>query len=1400
MNVNKFGGGKFNRNNRVNYVKTKNAINNASRDTIEPIMDISDYINQNSVYGENTKLIKPIIDTSNISIDNNTRPIGSMRETIKPIMDIDDYFKLEKRDSFNFDRFKKDFGDTPIRDIENMFVNGTGDFKDFYNRNLYTPLSEASNIYSNTFDIASKYSTQRKEYEISQPNYDMEVGEYINRVDSPKDNFSYNNIYDSTDDIDNYYGMYGNVSSEIGVTPKPYEYQGKIKDLSINGTQSQNSDVKIDEGYDYTNIIDDDIDNYHSMYGQVSNELDVSVVGNGIVKGKYEDQMNRIQNDYYDSVRINGDDLNKNAYRMQDVESSNFTLNSDFSSENVKLNEGVVDNNITGYGTENYVDNWKNNNKNALFSDYLKSNSSDIDDLSKELNIDNLINRVESGEQLKQFELDDIDYAKKELSGMYNRSLERAKELGIDNIDDFDEIKRINDITESLNGNRKRNTEQTANVDTGTTINNNTTTVDTNSDNIINNVTEKTTENTNKTIDPKQEKISRMLDDDSYFQYDKSDDFYKDINILEKTEKTNKDKFSDGIKNETDNKKERFNLNEESKEKAKKERFNLEQETKTKTKTETKKERFKIEDLELEDEKITLEIPGEDGAKTIISGSRNKKNSNNFDYNTPTKDTINAKEYAKTVFGEDVTDAQIKQLVEGYAESDSGIKGQMYKEGFYYNKVNMKTSGANAESIGRVIADIKGDGMINEHGDFDIKSATGVVDKINGPFDQESVMKGFKSQAYSNRFQEAYDLKAKDLMIMSEDINSSYDDVSEIVKKIKNNGTLTPDEAKQFHRYQVKLKEYRDDVINWAEGLGYDAESVFGEGFKSKGKSKGKNNIKGTRDWSLNKTSINNINSHLGDLDYRVDLETGDYIRKSETVNNEILSDTLKTLTSDNDYNIATKNSKLNKDNYLDYLKDNEDALTTDNAKKLFKLKQNGVDIGEDAESVLQGLAISKEAGLKPDNTSLNKLNSAVDTLSSNNYMNITDENIDRIKSGDLIYENGKYKLRDLNLTENQRNSEAFKNILNSKNVGSENINDILDADKINNSIQSSNGAYKVTDEMIDKYKETVSKRFSSLKDGNDVTGYTIEEQLIQNKVDSKLAKEIAEAKKNGAENLSAYARNALYNMGELDETLVDFGKIKQDDLKKMINENKSLFGADNKDIDSMSETELRKMFGDTMNNTTSTGIKEGALASGFKFKVQGKDITDSKDFVSFYNSIIDTDKGDIAWKNLFGAMSMTEEGQVGFKDAYNWMMSGKKLSEFKQMKVAESVKEQVYKMLNESDKIDGLSTDDIAKMKATAKRIKETKAEDVYKYMNMDEISKNVGKLEKVEDVSKGMFSGLKGKGGTALKIAGAAGILAGIGGIGIMANNAAEERERKRQEMQQLMMAQNQSIRGGY
>ena len=570
----------------------------------------------------------------------------------------------------------------------------------------------------------------------------------------------------------------------------------------------------------------------------------------------------------------------------------------------------------------------------------------------------------------------------------------------------------------------------------------------------------------------------------------------------------------------------------------------------------------------------------------------------------------------------------------------------MYEEGFDFGKVNMKTTGDSAESVGRVIADLKGDGVINDSGVFDPEAAIKAVDGINGPFNKESVLKGFKSQAYRNRFNKEYKDYQNDLFRMSEDLNNSKKDVKDIIKKMENEGTLTPKEAKAFHKHQVKLKTYHDNVIKWAEDRGFDPESVFGERFKGKGKDK----YKGTRDWMFNTESINNINNELDLLDTRVNLETGEYTTKKTEARDAMKKD-LTSLLDNNGYKTAYNNSKI-KDNYLDYLSKNKEALTNDTAKKLYNLQQkDGVDIGDEGRQRLQGLAIAHEGKLDEKNGAVTKLNTALETLSSENYMNIKDDNIDRIGKG-LVYKDNKYQLDmdKLNLTDEQKNSETFKKIIESDNVGTEDLKGIFDASTINNYIQGKN-----IDEK--EFNKIIGEKVSGLEDSKYDTGLNIKEQLKKRGIeDNKIIDEIANTKNNGTDNLSAEAKVAIATMKDpLDQNEIDFGSINKDKIKEYINNNKGFFG-DPKDIENMNEKELYGLFGKAFEGT----VTSGNLAKGYDFKVKGKDVTTAEGFTEFYNSVLGKDGKDLDWDKVFNSLGATEEGKAQFKDAFEWM-KGKK-------------------------------------------------------------------------------------------------------------------------------------------
>ena len=331
----------------------------------------------------------------------------------------------------------------------------------------------------------------------------------------------------------------------------------------------------------------------------------------------------------------------------------------------------------------------------------------------------------------------------------------------------------------------------------------------------------------------------------------------------------------------------------------------------------------------------------------------------------------------------------------------------------------------------------------------------------------------------------------------------------------------------------------------------------------------------------------------------------------------------------------------------------------------------------------------------------LRKLNTALETLSSENYMNIKDDNIDRIGKG-LVYKDNKYQLDmdKLNLTDEQKNSETFKKIIESDNVGTEDLKGIFDASTINNYIQGKN-----IDEK--EFNKIIGEKVSGLEDSKYDTGLNIKEQLKKRGIeDNKIIDEIANTKNNGTDNLSAEAKVAIATMKDpLDQNEIDFGSINKDKIKEYINNNKGFFG-DPKDIENMNEKELYGLFGKAFEGT----VTSGNLAKGYDFKVKGKDVTTAEGFTEFYNSVLGKDGKDLDWDKVFNSLGATEEGKAQFKDAFEWMKGKKGQKEFKQMNIANSARDYLVKMFNEASKNEDIDAKTKEQIKKHAEILKTKK------------------------------------------------------------------------------------------
>ena len=815
---------------------------------------------------------------------------------------------------------------------------------------------------------------------------------------------------------------------------------------------------------------------------------------------------------------------------------------------------------------------------------------------------------------------------------------------------------------------------------------------------------------------------------------------------------------------------------------------------------------------------------GRTKAEDFMKGGRyyNSKNSQRNNNNDRTindgfnygeknsEDSITVRELLSDIYGDDYDDVKAREFVYDLAKTKGGKEylkdKEIYKDKYRHGDliINSK-NGAVSETVGSELAKKYYDDVVDKDNNINRNKIIEISDQYKKYGNLDKVEDSFNKNIRKNIFDKEYSKVEKDFKLKSSKIEEEGRKISEVLKKISDEKVLLPEEVESFRNYQKLIGDTKEEMRTWAENLGYSAESVFGEEFKltpyekkkNKSNKKLKNysedtgDVEGTRLYQFNKGSFNTVNYR--DIKYS-DIKMNDdgtWTTYSEETK-KTLKEELGTLEEDQEYFKAVRDSKLNKDNYLDYLSKNKEALSDDTAKKLYNLQQkDGVDIGDEGRQVLQGLAIAHYGKLKEKNGAVTKLNTALETLSSENYMNIKDDNIDRIGKG-LVYKDNKYQLDmdKLNLTDEQKNSEAFKKIIESDNVGTEDLKGIFDASTINNYIQGKN-----IDEK--EFNKIIGEKVSGLEDSKYDTGLNIKEQLKKRGIeDNKIIDEIANTKNNGTDNLSAEAKVAIATMKDpLDQNEIDFGSINKDKIKEYINNNKGFFG-DPKDIENMNEKELYGLFGKAFEGT----VTSGNLAKGYDFKVKGKDVTTAEGFTEFYNSVLGKDGKDLDWDKVFNSLGATEEGKAQFKDAFEWMKGKKGQKEFKQMNIANSARDYLVKMFDEASKNENIDAKTKEQIKKHAEILKTKKMDDVASKVDVDSITKDIGKFDKIgKEAGKGIVDSIKG-GGKWKTIGGAALTLGGLGTLGMFASNAAEERERKRQEMQQLMMAQNQSIRGGY
>lgn len=669
-----------------------------------------------------------------------------------------------------------------------------------------------------------------------------------------------------------------------------------------------------------------------------------------------------------------------------------------------------------------------------------------------------------------------------------------------------------------------------------------------------------------------------------------------------------------------------------------------------------------------------------------------------------------------------------------------------------------------------------------------------------------------------------------------------------IFEKLKQGKTLTEDEVKRFNEVKNEYLDTKKGLEDIAKQRGIDlnGKSIFG--LPEQKTAKNKKTGEEYRYWDFSENSkitemsfsspVYNSFSRAQQLGIEkydvnadgtfkaVNAETG----KVENPNEKLLKDVdnsndFKTISNDykgkiekeleNDFQRdVVQNSNITNPDYINMKRDyyyeenvgryTDKILESDNkafygdknAENLYKLKQRGVKLTTEENKILQDYAIAYQGGIKDTDDVITNLKKA----SSNafNGYDINTNNIDYINAGEgfkLEYKNKELTIDESSLDDDVKNSKEYMDNYKGK---------VIDRETDLSSLARMNATAKRKrniggDTSYDDFLKDAEKEISEMKDAESGFGLNRREQLEKMGMSSDNAKKLDEAMKDGSslnkdsllDAIEDYKnnRNKKLSVGE-----IEFDGLSQKQLQEILQKN----GIGN--LSGLSEKELRDKAADLFDIKNTNG----RLGTGMKYHMTGRKIDSAQAVKDFYNDIIDG--GEINLEKLKGVFSVENKNQIGtLGELVKESMSGKSIDEIARDKKRDSALGTVYDaIIGAMDKYgDGLSSEEKDKVNKLAKKFKDRKFSE-------DELKKLDGIIDDVSDF-KEKFESIKGSGFASKAkdvlrnktFKGVAGVAAAIGGIGLVANavsKASEERERKRQEMNQLIAMQSSSLRGGY
>lgn len=775
---------------------------------------------------------------------------------------------------------------------------------------------------------------------------------------------------------------------------------------------------------------------------------------------------------------------------------------------------------------------------------------------------------------------------------------------------------------------------------------------------------------------------------------------------------------------------------------------------------------------------------GEVSKKAVDETKNGKTKINNTKYD----------DFLKDAFGEENIDKHKK-----------GIMKELYGDNFDESKFDANKGfgiykGNNIDAVAKYMATHK--------------------DEINQNFNIENYYEGQNLTRYNSRYGEQLDYIEKGKFIdnalsdidkqYAQDIeqfrkDAGFKDNSDLVDKAKKHQQLTDEEYTKYQDFKKRRNELigkYDKVANQYNqkyGTNYTADEFYKE-YERKYKS-GKTGTSVTNEGFYRER----LRKDFSYLDYDTKEVTQDAngnsifatIEPEKTDPNKIDLDAMK-----NSGLINDKYNELSNKNFGDYadIFDDKNNVVDSNIKKLADLKRRGIDIGAEGEEVLKYGAASIGSGAEVGDSSLTAINKNASILADK--YNISNDNIQYLNNSVPTNDNPISLTMDSNgkvgfsqstinkMTDTER--DKYKDFKGTEDL-TELSENISNRGYMKDSITRNNFKGKE-----DEFLEDINKKWKGTKDATSSYGMTRAEQFKEMGASDEMISKLEKGERLTGKDLKGFTYE------KFDESYIELAKMDEDVMDNMLYE----YQKDLSDINSINpkdkKSKAKAIYNDVISKKASS---LNDISDDFEFNLDVSDEKAVRKFLENINANKTTgDQIDVA-KVMSDYVTKSKSKKTKLNvgsivDAYsnNGTTGVSNLIKDTNDKNAKDMFNKAF------DKVIGIleksDNEDLKNLGGHFKKMArdDNFTKDVIEKTTFKEVANNAPEFKSLKD-GKGMEIAKKAMGNKYVKGAALFAAAVGVGGMAIGAmNKAAEERERKRQEMNMLIASQNSSIRGGY